>query len=89
MLDAIEQAGLMDQSLIILLSDHGGVDHGHGSDHLDCTTIFWACCGPQIGTGRALQGPVGIADTAAVVAQALGLEAPEAWNARVPDGLFA
>ena len=90
-LDAIRGSGVFDESLIILLSDHGGVGRSHGSDHPDCTTIFWGCRGPRIARGIELESPlhkVNIMDTAAVVTYALGLPTPDDWDARIPNDIF-
>ena len=81
-IDAIRDAGIFDESLIVLLSDHGGEGKSHGSDHPDCMNIFWGCRGPGIASGIELENQVNIMDTAAVVAYALGLPAPEGWDAR-------
>jgi len=81
-IDAIRDAGIFDESLIVLLSDHGGEGKSHGSDHTNCMTIFWGCRGPGIARGVELENQVNIMDTAAVVAYALGLPAPEGWDAR-------
>ena len=88
-IDAIKDAGVFDESLIILLSDHGGEEKTHGSDHVDCIEIVWACRGPGVRQGVELETEVNIADTAPVVLRALGLPAPAGWDATVPDGIFA
>ena len=85
--EAIAAAGALDERLIILLSDHGGTGRSHGSDHPDCMTIFWGCRGPGVARGELADG-MGIAATAPIVARALGLVAPEGWDARVPEGVF-
>ncbi|TVY11766.1 alkaline phosphatase family protein [Paenibacillus cremeus] len=88
--DAIEKAGLLEDSLIITVSDHGGGGedtHGHGTDHPLDKTIFWGCAGPGIAPGTRVRG-ITITDTAAVVAHALGVAAPAAWEAKLPAGLF-
>jgi len=90
-LDAIRDSGVFDESLIILLSDHGGVGTSHGSDHPDCTTIFWGCYGPGVARGVELELPihqVNIMDTAAVITHALRLPTPDGWDARVPNSIF-
>ncbi|WP_409346498.1 alkaline phosphatase family protein [Paenibacillus sp. MBLB4367] len=91
-LQAVEEAGLMEDSLILVTTDHGGGGDGkprsHGSaDPLDMT-IFWGCYGPGIAPGTKLPSGITIKDTAAVVAYALGLEAPAEWEGKVPEGLF-
>ncbi|KRF07239.1 nucleotide pyrophosphatase [Paenibacillus sp. Soil766] len=89
-LDALETAGLIDDSLIIAVTDHGGGGESafdHGSDHPMDKTIFWSCKGPGIAPGTQLDD-VNIADTATVVAHALGLTAPASWEGKMPQGLF-
>ena len=88
MLGAIQDAGVFDESLIILLSDHGGEGKSHGSDHPDCVNIFWACRGPGVKNGMELGSELNIMDTAAVVVHALGLSAPGGWDAKIPEGIF-
>lgn len=87
-LDAIRCAGVLNESLIILLSDHGGEGRKHRSSHPDCTTIFWGCRGRGVRRGVELESEVNIMDTAAVVAHALGLPMPAEWDAKVPNGVF-
>ncbi len=86
---AIQDSGLFDESLIILLSDHGGEGRSHGSDHPNCMNIFWGCRGPGVRRGVEIEDEVNIMDTAAVVAEAFGLDPPEGWDGRVPEGVFA
>ncbi|MFD2331021.1 alkaline phosphatase family protein [Cohnella sp. GCM10020058] len=91
-LRAIEEAGLSGDSLLIFVTDHGGGGadkYGHGSDHPMDKTIYWGCAGPGITAGAELRTDVSIKDTAAVVVHALGLAAPEAWEAKLPQGLFS
>ena len=59
---------MWEDSLILLTTDHGGGGgnpRSHGADHPLDKTIYWGCCGPMIARGRALSGPVYVADTAA------------------------
>ncbi|OCT11359.1 nucleotide pyrophosphatase [Paenibacillus pectinilyticus] len=89
-IEALVEADLLKDSLIIAVTDHGGGGEdafNHGSDHPLDKTIFWGCAGPGIVPGTQL-AHVDIADTAAVVAHALGLEAPASWEAKLPVGLF-
>ncbi|WP_127508387.1 alkaline phosphatase family protein [Paenibacillus humicus] len=88
--DAIGRLGLLEDSLIILLTDHGGGGadkFSHGSEHEMDKNVFWGCVGPGIAPGE-LTAPVSIKDTAAVAARALGLQLPSGVDARIPEGLF-
>ncbi|QJD85549.1 alkaline phosphatase family protein [Cohnella herbarum] len=89
-LERLEKQGLVEDSLIILLTDHGGGGadkHSHGSDHPMDRNVFWGCIGPGIKKGR-LSGTVTITNTAAIAALALGITIPEYWDARIPEGLL-
>ncbi|TMV47421.1 nucleotide pyrophosphatase [Paenibacillus mesophilus] len=91
-LNAIEEVGMLGDGLIIAVTDHGGGgEHPtrHGSDHPLDKTIFWVAAGPGIEPGSAVPAGLTIADTAAVVARALGVTAPPSWEAKLPQGLFA
>ncbi|KKO52482.1 alkaline phosphatase family protein [Paenibacillus sp. DMB20] len=90
-LGTIEKLGLLADSLIILLTDHGGGGehkYNHGSDHPMDKNVFWGCVGPGVAAGSALP-EVYIVNTAAVAAHALGLQVPDHWDAKVPEGLFS
>ena len=87
-LQAIQDAGVLEESLVVILSDHGGTGHSHGSDHPDCLEIVWGCRGPGVRSGQILDTPVHIADTAPVALHALGITAPKGWDATVPEGVF-
>ena len=87
-IDAIKDAGVFDESLIIVLSDHGGKDKSHGSNHPDCMSIFWGCRGPGVVQGSDIDS-LNIMDTAPIVAHALGLTAPSGWDGRIPVGIFS
>lgn len=90
-LQALESAGIREQTLIIAVSDHGGGGadaHEHGSSHPLDRTIFWGCAGPGVEPGAQIPGGITIKDTAAVVAKALGIPSPAAWEAQSPDRLL-
>ena len=87
--EAIRDAGLYEDSLILLVSDHGGHERTHGTRHPQDMTIVWGCRGPGISSGGELESAVHIVDTAAVVTHALGLPRPPAWEAKIPAGVLA
>lgn len=86
-LEALEEKGLMEDTLVIVTTDHGGKGTGHGGSSEEQQTIFWAAKGASIKPGTELS-QVRNMDTAAVVARALRLDIPKNWDAQIPKGLF-
>ncbi|MDD9266866.1 alkaline phosphatase family protein [Paenibacillus sp. GCM10023248] len=87
---ALLEAGMLEDSLIIVTTDHGGggLDpFEHGSDDPLDMTIFWGCRGPGIRPAADLTG-LSIMDTAAVALHALGLPIPGDWDGKLPEGLL-
>lgn len=78
--EALQKAHLQDSFTWLLLADHGGHDHTHGSDAAEDITIPWIVSGPRIRRGHQLQAPVRIVDTAATIAHLLGINTPEVWD---------
>ncbi|MFJ7934390.1 LamG-like jellyroll fold domain-containing protein [Sporosarcina sp. NPDC096371] len=84
---ALEDEGLTEDTLIIITTDHGGNGTGHGGNTPQERNIFWAAKGGSIAPGTVLSDVENM-DTAAVIARALRLDIPEYWDAKVPEGLF-
>lgn len=92
---AIEKAGILDETLFAVISDHGGTvdsngkgSHGGWTDNEKYVTF--AAVGKNIKNGEIKE--MNIRDLAAIVLYALGIEAPafdeKGWTAQVPDGIF-
>lgn len=80
-LDALEQAGLRQDTLIIVTADHGGHNTTHGSSRLEDMTIPWIVAGPGV-LHLVLATDISTTDTAATVAWALGLPIQPDWDGR-------
>lgn len=78
-LAALDQAGMRQDTLLIITADHGGHGTTHGTSRPEDMTIPWIASGPGIKPG-ALTTAVSTTDTAATVAWALGLSLPEEWD---------
>ncbi len=85
--NALTDADMLNDSLMIFCTDHGGAYRIHASDLPRDMTVFWGACGPGIAPGGQIRD-LQTMDTAAVVIHALGLEIPSIWHAKVPEGLF-
>lgn len=88
MIDAVEKAGIMDQTLVMVVSDHGGIDKGHGGEldeEINVPVIYY---GSGVKKGHRIQQPVYQYDVAATVAFALQIAPPYAWTGRPVKAAF-
>jgi predicted AlkP superfamily pyrophosphatase or phosphodiesterase len=88
-ISAIQEAGIKDSTLLLVTSDHGGKDKGHGGTTQAEIEIPWILAGPGVRAGHEIKSPVNIYATAATIAFALALKPPEAWIARPVTEAFA
>jgi len=81
------EKGWAEDALFIVSADHGGNRfHGHGGRSKAEKLIFVGCAGKTVKPGKI--GKMNVRDIPAIAAAALGLEAPETWTGRVPEGVF-
>jgi predicted AlkP superfamily pyrophosphatase or phosphodiesterase len=80
-LNVLEEAGMRQDTLIIITADHGGHDTTHGSSRPEDMTIPWIIAGPGV-EHLVLFTQVNTTDTAATVAWALGLPLQLDWDGR-------
>lgn len=78
-LNALQDAGMRDDTLIIVTADHGGHGTTHGTSQLEDMTIPWIIAGPGV-RHAVLPTNVNTTDTAATAAWALGLPLPQDWD---------
>ncbi len=81
-LEGLDRAGMAEQTLVIVTSDHGGIGNGHGGESMDELEVPWIIRGPGVAAGRRLASAICLTDTAATAAWALGLNPPQAWRGR-------
>ncbi|HSG42437.1 MAG TPA: alkaline phosphatase family protein [Anaerolineales bacterium] len=75
----LDARNLRSETLVIVTSDHGGDESGHGSNYPAHMTIPWIVSGPGVQPGR-LNSPVNAMDTAATAAFVLDLPIPPEWD---------
>ena len=75
-LKAIEDAGIADQSVLIVTADHGGHRKTHGGKSPDDMMIPWIAWGRDVRRDFAITAPVSTCDTAATTLWLLGVPIP-------------
>jgi arylsulfatase A-like enzyme len=81
-LQGLSDAGMVKNTIILIISDHGGKGKGHGGATMAEIEIPWIINGPGVAIGKELNTHVNTYDTAATVAYILGLKTPDCWIGR-------
>ena len=87
-IEATKQAGMYDDTIFMVVSDHGGIGTGHGStsmSEMEAPLVFF---GKGIKKGHKIQSSVVRYDTAPTIARILGAEAPAVWRGKVIEEIF-
>lgn len=87
-LNAIKEAHIEDETVIIISADHGGVGLGHGGESLKEIEIPFLVWGKSVKRNHELIHPIYQYDNAATVAFVLGLKTPKAWIGKTVEDAF-
>ena len=88
--DAAERNGLLEDTLFIVVADHGHMTvGGHGGLTMRETEVTLAISGKTVAKDCAPDKNTRNRDVAAIALYALGIERPEHMSAMVPAGIFA
>ena len=85
LLAAADEAGIADDTVFVVSSDHGGRDRRHGGPTIAEMTRPVVVAGPGIRKGWRIPGASNGCDTGATLAALLGLRFPQAWTGRPLD----
>ncbi|MDV3780527.1 alkaline phosphatase [Elizabethkingia anophelis] len=77
---AVKDAGIANETVIIVTADHGGKDKGHGGKTLDEVLIPWVVYGKGVKKNQELKNTIITYDIGATIAWLLGLKVPESWR---------
>ena len=81
-IQALKDAGIYDDTVIIVTGDHGGHDQGHGTldiRDMESPLVFF---GKNVRIGYQIDAPLVQYDIAATIAYILDLDIPEAWRGK-------
>lgn len=87
-LAAVDKAGMKDNTLIMIVSDHGGINKGHGGETDEEINIPVIYYGNGVKKGYEIKQPVYQYDVAATVAFVFGLDVPYSWTSRPVKAAF-
>jgi hypothetical protein len=74
--DRLKKENLLDETVIILTGDHGGIGMGHGGDTPNERELFFLLYGGNVTKGQVMEHSALIADIAPTVAGLLGVTMP-------------
>lgn len=81
-IQTLKDAGIYDDTIIVLSADHGGIDRKHGGFTLEELETPLIVAGKGIRQGFEITEPMMQYDTPAVLADLLGLRIPADWRGR-------
>ena len=87
-IQAVSDAGMMDDTIIVLTADHGGTGKGHGGITLDEMLSPFIVYGKGIRKGFEITDAMMQYDVPATIAYILGLTPPQAWVGRPMMQIF-
>ncbi|WP_165021365.1 alkaline phosphatase [Dysgonomonas sp. ZJ279] len=77
---AVKDAGIENETIIMVVSDHGGIEKGHGGKTLYEVEVPIVMCGPGIKKGHEIKDVIIDYDYGATIAEIFGLKRPQAWR---------
>lgn len=80
-ISAVEDAGIINNTYIIVTADHGGYDQDHILDNIETRSIPWFIMGPDIIKNKLIHSDTRIWETAATIAYIFELVIPDSWSA--------
>lgn len=86
--EATKNAGIYDNTVIIVTADHGGINKGHGGIALQEMETPFVVAGKGIRKGGEIQESMMQYDTASTVADILGLTQPQVWTGRPMKSIY-
>lgn len=89
LLEKLKAAKLYKDTHFLLITDHGGINKGHGGVSMNEMQVPWAITGPQIKKVGVITTPNSNKNTSLVLAKIFGVKAlPEYWTGVLPNGIF-
>lgn len=84
-IDALKEAGMYDDTVIVIVSDHGGLIRSHGKASVEELEAPIIIAGPGVRKGYEIPAPMLQYDVTPTLARILGLQTPDFWRGRAAD----
>lgn len=81
-LKALQQAKILEETVVLVTSDHGGIGKGHGGETMEEVEIPWIISGPGVKKDHEITTPFKTYHTAATLAWLLGVTPHECWDGK-------
>lgn len=81
-ISALDDAGLLGETYVLVTADHGGLGNSHFWNIPEVRLVPWILVGPDVPAGRILCEPIAQADTAVTALGLAGGEVPEGLSGR-------
>lgn len=82
---AVKDAGIFDDTIFVIVSDHGGMKTGHGGTSMDEMETAFIICGKGVKKGVVIEEPMVQFDVAPTIAKIFNLKAPGCWRGKAMD----
>lgn len=80
--EAVKEAGMLDETIFIVTADHGGIKKGHGGKTMEEMETAFIISGKGIKKGYEFQESMMQFDCASTIAYIFGLKQPQVWIGR-------
>jgi len=83
-LKAIDKVGWREGSLVIMTTNHGGIEQKHGENSIQEVDIFLAVRGLRITQNTNIESNIINMNCAVIILKALGMEIPKWFDGKLP-----
>lgn len=87
-IQAVKDAGMLDETIFIVTADHGGINKGHGGKTMQEMETAFIVSGKGVKKGYEFQESMMQFDCASTIAYIFGLEQPQVWIGRPMTQIF-
>lgn len=88
LIEQMKQEGLYKNTHFMFITDHGGINHGHGGVSTDEMIVPWGIIGPGIKKGFQLTESNNTVNTASVILHLFKIKQPSSWIGKVPTSVL-